>query len=192
MTILNRVRSLVVVNSANNVLALSLDLQSKPKSAQRPFFGGSQKAGWFYLFSNDSTHPGKVLECVVSPLGDSISSCYMGHPVLGSPGELFRTREQLVDELAAKVGLSWDAVGVDDAARGRTLGLNELSTGQLIDMLQERRDGRVIGVTDSHGIDPKAPSNYIGEKQVGRAKFEDGYVLKQQVDGTIVPVPILD
>lgn len=143
-------RDVVVVNGERIVLELSLDLKKLPLSEQRKCFGGSDKVGYFYLFGHKEKFTDTVMECVMSPLGDSVTSLYKAHPIFESPGELIRARSILMHAIAEKVGLSEEAIGIDDAARGRTLGLDELSTGQLIDILAERV-GTIHMNTDSHG-----------------------------------------
>lgn len=138
----------VVVNSQKTALALSLDLKNLPQEKQRAAFAGERSSGYFYLHSMDA-HPGDVMECVVSLEGDAITSVYKGHRIFNSVGELVRARTDLVNAIAEKVGLSVGAIGIEDQSRGRALGLSELATGQLIDLLADRV-GKSIVVTDSH------------------------------------------
>lgn len=147
---LDQFRDVVVANANQILLEISLDLRNKSLEEQRKAFAGEKAHGFFYLHRMDK-HPEFVFECLVSPYGDAISSLYMNHRIFNSPGELMRARAVLCKAVAEKVGLSVEGVGVDDAARGRTLGLSDLSTGQLIDMLAERM-GQSIVTTDSHTI----------------------------------------
>jgi hypothetical protein len=132
------------------VLMLSKELGELGKPEQREFFGGTHNSGWFYLFANESSHPGVIMECVMSPAGDSIVALYKTEPWFASPGELARAREICVRALSEKVGLSIEAMGIEDEARGRTLDPGELSFAQLLDMLNERGEVFSGAVTDSH------------------------------------------
>lgn len=193
MSILDRVKSLVVVNSNKRTLALTIDLRDAGTEAQRARFAGSQKAGYFYLHTNERLHPNHLMECVVSQAGDSITSLYLGHPALETPGELLRTREALIDELAAKYGLSHESVGIDDETRGRVLGLEELSTGQLIDMLSDQLS-LVAPQTDNYGM-AKPGKNIAAPKQeikIGKGNIDDAHVLSVSADGSIVAQRIKD
>lgn len=166
-------KDLVVVNNSERVLALSLALRKLPRAKQRDYFAGSTKAGYFYLFRDDSIDPKVVMECVVSTAGDAISSLYMNHPCNAERNTLVRAREELVVDLARKIGLSIENVGIEDEARGRSLSLGELSTGQLIDLMAERM-GKTIITSDSH--------------VVGSANDTGPAVLTVQPDGSIKAV----
>jgi len=144
-------RDVVVVNHDRLALELSQKLNAIPRNDQRPFFAASQKGGAVYLFADERVSRDTVLECVMSLAGDAITSLYKVNPIFATPGELLKARERLVDALAAKIGLSVEAIGIDDPGRGRALGLEELSTGQLIDLLAERV-GESILTTDSHVV----------------------------------------
>lgn len=145
---LSQYSDVVVVNGAKIALEIALTLKQLPMHVQRSSFAGSAETGHFYMHRLDK-FPDTVFECVASPEGDAITSLYKNHRIFGSAGELMRARRHLIDAIAAKVGLSVESIGVDDPGRGRALGLNELSTGQLIDTLAERM-GQSILVTDSH------------------------------------------
>lgn len=147
--VLDKYRHIVVVNGQNIALEISQELQAKPQQEQRAHFGGHHKIGFFYLFVG-TKHPNKVLETVVSPQGDAITSVYMVDPIFATTGELLRAREQLIKACAESIGLSVEAVGIEDPARGRLLGLEELGTGQLIDLLAGQL-GSTIATTDSVG-----------------------------------------
>lgn len=195
MSQLERMRGLTVMNSNSILLEMSLDLRQKTQEDQRKRFGGSQKAGWFYLHSNDDKRPDTVFECVVSEAGDYVSAIYKGHPTFNSIGEHTRVREALIDELAGKIGLSHDMIGVPDEARGRDLGLNELATGQLIDLLEEQSRGSLItGMVDNHGlghVDTEGTTRRE-EVKVGKGKIDDAHVLVMGKDGKVTPRALKD
>lgn len=142
--VLDMHRDIAAVNSNQIALGLSQILRGKTIAEQRECFGGSYAYGFTWLFRDDAKYPGKVMETVSSPQGDAITSVYMNHRCLASVGELARSRELLIKAVAEKVGLSVESVGVDDAGRGRTLGLAELATAQLIDLLADRMGHTVI------------------------------------------------
>lgn len=147
---LDRLKSVVVLNAQAVALELSLLFKNEPIAKQRSCFAGSADAGYFYLYANDK-HPDTLFECVMSHEGgDAITSTYKGHPIFNSPGELVSARESAINAIAERAGLSVPAVGIEDPARGRSIGLVELSTGQLIDLLAEQFGGKVIMVTESH------------------------------------------
>ena len=152
---INPYLDVVVANSNNRILKLSLKLRSKSSEDQRKAFGGSPLAGYFYLF-RDHEVPDMVYECVPSrELEDAISSLYVNHRIFNSVGTLVAAREHLIKAIAEKVGLSPEAVGIDDPGRGRVLPLKDLSTGQLIDLLAEKM-GKTIMTTDSHVVSSAA------------------------------------
>lgn len=147
--VLESVRDVVVINHDRTALEIAFHLKEQPKEVQRKAFAGTEKSGYFYLHRIDK-FPDTVYECVMSATdGDAISSTYKNHRVFQNVGELIRARELLVEAIAQKVGLSVQGVGVDDPGRGRTLSLNEMATGQLIDMLAERV-GKSVVTTNSH------------------------------------------
>jgi hypothetical protein len=146
---LDAYRDVVVVNGEQKTLDLSLDLKKKSTEEQRNFFAGTPMTGWFYLYGREGDDT--LMECVMSPQGDSITSLYKRHPIFASAGELIRARTTLMAALSDKVGLSIEGIGIEDMARGRTLGLAELSTGQLIDLLAERSGVSLAAKTDSYG-----------------------------------------
>lgn len=146
--VLDQYRDIVVVNASHIILEISLDLKARSLQEQRASFAGSYATGFFYLHRIDK-FPDTVFECIMSPVGDAISSIYKNHRIFSEPAELMRARDHLCRCIAEKVGLSVEGVGIEDKARGRTLGLNELSTGQLVDMLAERM-GQSVLVTNSH------------------------------------------
>lgn len=148
---LNRFRTTVVVDDDVAVLRLSQKLGKMGKSEQRPFFAGSPKSGYFYLFADEKMAPGLIMETVMSAAGDSISTLYStaGCPWFATPGELTRARDQMVTAMCEKVGLSVEAMGIDDAARGRSLGPFELAFAQMIDLMTEETSSSVA-VSDTH------------------------------------------
>lgn len=146
--VLDQYRDIVVVNASHIALEISLDLKARSLQEQRESFAGNFATGFFYLHRIDK-FPDTVFECIVSPSGDAITSLYKNHRIFSAPGEVMRARDRLCHSIATKVGLSIEGVGVEDAARGRTLGLSDLSTGQLVDMLAERM-GQSVLVTNSH------------------------------------------
>lgn len=146
--ILSKYLDLTVVNSSAIAQKMSLQLEAATLEVKQSTYGGNPLVGWFYL-GRSVDHPGMVFECTVTPQ-DSISSVYMEHPMFESRAELMRTREALMNAIAADLGLSVEGVGIDDHARGRTLGLSELATGQLVDMLAQRSIGKQIIVTNNH------------------------------------------
>lgn len=146
--VLQAFSDVVVVNGNHIALEISLDLKNRPQSQQREAFAGDFAAGYLYLHRMDK-FPDMVFECVVSVAGDAISSVYKNHRIFATTGELLKARQLLTSAIASKVGLSANSVGIDDPGRGRTLGLTDLSTGQLIDMLAERMGSSII-VTTSH------------------------------------------
>lgn len=152
--ILDKYRSVVVDNDPKKPLALAMQLRKLPEGAQRDHFAGNLKAGCVYLFADEATVPGRVYECVASlQHGDAIASCYVHHPIFNSVGSLLAAREELINAIATQVGLSPESVGIDDPGRGRTLGLTEVGTGQLIDLLGERM-GFSVAVTGTHVFSP--------------------------------------
>lgn len=149
---LARFRDLVVNNNTKLVLALSLALRKLSENEQRAALGGEFKTGFMYLYRNEQIAPGMVMETIVSPLGDGITSLYVNHQALFNHATLVEARRELVAAISAKIGLSVESIGVDDPGRGRVMGLAELSTGQLIDILAERM-GTTIITTGTHGGD---------------------------------------
>lgn len=152
-------REIVVVNNDRLLLELSVKFQKLPESEQRKAFAGERRYGYFYLVRNDDVASDTVLECVPSlEGGDAITGLYKNHSALATVGEAMKTRKLLIDALAQKVGLSHEAIGVDDKyGRGRTLGVEELSIGQLIDLLSERM-GTSVMKTDNHAIEAPGAS----------------------------------
>lgn len=148
---LTTVRDVVVVNHENMALDLSMRFAKLPKNKQREHFAGSRLGGYFYLFLDPEVSADTFLECVVSTKGDAITSLYKANRIFNSTGQLLAKREELIRAIAAKVGLSPEGVGVDDPGRGRTLGLEELSTGQLIDLLAEKMGATII-TSDTHNV----------------------------------------
>lgn len=149
--VLDKYRTVVVANSDRIVHELSHEFRKRPEPVQRTHFGGSYKTGFTWLIRSESQHIDKAVETVVSPMGDAITSLYIGnHPAFASLGTLMAAREELIAAVADRVGLSVDAVGVEDAGRGRRLGLSELSTGQLIDLLAQRMGSSIV-VPNSRG-----------------------------------------
>lgn len=144
-------RDVVVVNSERKTLELSLQMRKMTQAQQRDHFAGTKMTGWFYLYCPEDSDT--VMECVMSERGDSVTSLYKRHRIFASNGELIRARTELMSALSQKIGLSVDAIGIEDETRGRTLGLGELSTGQLIDLLAERSGLSLAAPTDSYGQD---------------------------------------
>lgn len=149
---LQRFRDVVVDNNSRTVLELSLALRKLEERAQREHFGGTYREGFVYLYRNDALNPNVVMESVVAVQGDAITSLYRNHPIFTNLNSLIDGRRELMQAVAAKIGLSIESIGIDDSTRGRTLGLSELSTGQLIDILAERI-GTTVMVSGSHGGD---------------------------------------
>ena len=144
----------VAVNAQHIVLALSSDFKARNEYERRKAFAGSNRAGYFYLFRSQA-FPEQVFECVISrgDPGESMSSLYMNHRIFSTPGTLLEAREALIRAISEKVGLSPEAIGIDDGARGRSVPLHDLATGQLIDLLAERM-GKSIVVANSHSALP--------------------------------------
>ena len=142
--VLDSVRDLIVVNSNHHALKLSLLMRDGPKEAIHAAYAGSARGGYFYLYRNDAV-PGMVMETVVSPIyKDGITSIYQEHRIFESKAILMRKREDLITELANQIGLSPEAIGIEDEARGRSMSLQDLSTGQLIDMVLDRSRGGIV------------------------------------------------
>lgn len=145
-------RDVVVVNSDRIVLELSHEFRKRPVDQQRKHFGGHYEIGFTWLIRSDAQHTDKVMETVVSAQGDAITSLYVNHRIFATLGTLMQAREVLINAIAERIGLSAGAVGVEDAGRGRRLGLTELSTGQLIDILAERTGSSIV-VPNNRGGD---------------------------------------
>lgn len=158
--VLEKYRHIVVVNGRQVALEISHHLNQLNREQQRAYFGGEYKYGFFYLF-NHPVHHDKMLETVVSPHGDGITSVYLVDPIFASIGELMRARAELCEAIASRIGLSLGAVGVEDwEGRGRMLGLEELGTGQLVDLLAGQM-GSAIVTTSSIGGNADALSNLM-------------------------------
>lgn len=148
---INRFRTTAVVDDDVAVLRLSQKLGKMDKPEQRRFFAGSPKSGYFYLFADEKMAPGLIMETVMSTAGDSISTVYSaaGCPWFATPGELTKAREQMVTAMCEKVGLSAEAIGIEDPVRGRSLGPFELAFAQMIDLMAEETSSSVV-VSDTH------------------------------------------
>ena len=148
---LESVRDLVVVNSNHHALKLSLLMRDGPVGDVKKAYAGNADAGHFYLYRNEAVQ-GMVMETVFSPTHkDGITSVYQEHRIFESGAELLRKRAALIVDLAAEYGLPHESIGIDDAARGRQMALTELSTGQLIDLLQDRARGGIVTMkTDNY------------------------------------------
>lgn len=140
---LHKYRDLVVVNSDKTALEISVAFKNLPEPQQKPHFGGSYASGFTWIIRSEQ-HRDKVMETVVSPKGDAITSVYMNHSIFASLGDLQRARTDLIAAVADRVGLSIESAGVNDEGRGRMLGLAELSTGQLVDLLAERMGSSIV------------------------------------------------
>lgn len=144
-------RSIVVANHDYAAHALALELRKLSLSEQRNHFGGDPKVGYVYLFRKDELYPDLVYECVASASHkDAIVSTYKNCAALNDLASVLRTRAELIAACATKIGMPAESIGIDDEVRGRALGLEELSTGQLVDVLAERL-GKTILRTDSYG-----------------------------------------
>lgn len=154
--VLDSVRDLVVVNSNHHALKLSLLLRDGPVGALSDARGGDQYSGYFLMYRHADV-PGMVMETVFSPTHkDGVTSLYQEHRIFESRAELQRKRTSIIAALASEYGLSAEAVGIDDPARGRSMSLAELSTGQLIDLLQDRARGGIVTMkTDNFAVVPQ-------------------------------------
>jgi len=142
-------RQIVVVNSDRVALELGMKLRDASEESRREAFSGRREAGFFYLYRRDDMHTDSVMEVVVSTDGDAITSVYKNHRAFASGGALIEARMALIKALAEKIGLPPESVGIDDSVRGRALHLQELSTGQLLDLLAEK-EGKTLVRTDSY------------------------------------------
>lgn len=140
---LHKYRDLVVVNSDKIAAEISITLEKLVKSDQKHRLNGCF-ASEFIKVARVEIHPEKVLETIVSPRGDAITSVYLNHSIFASLGDLARARAELIAAIADRVGLSVESAGVNDEGRGRMLGLGELATGQLVDLLAERMGSSIV------------------------------------------------
>lgn len=147
-----RYRDLVVVNGDRIAHEMSYAFRQLSEEQQAQLHVNSATAGNFWLFrpAPDHKHAGMVLEVVYSiEAGDCIQAIYRDNRINASAGELIRARENLIRAIAERRGLSIERCGVDDAGRGRMIGLEEMTTGQLIDMLAEEFNGKSILTLDN-------------------------------------------
>ena len=151
LPVFNSARDLVVVNSNHHALKLSLLLRDGPPEDVKRARASSKEGGHLVLYRNPAV-PEMVLETVMSPeYKDGITSVYREHRIFESGAELLRVRAGLIRELAGQIGLSPEAVGIDDPGRGRSMSLTELSTGQLIDLILDRSRGGIVTMkTDNY------------------------------------------
>jgi hypothetical protein len=186
-------RDVVVDNSDRRMMILTQDLRAQSAARQSAAFAQHADAGGFYLYANPEKLPGVVFECVRGFQGDSISSCYRDHRIFASAGTLIAARAKIIGALAQKIGMPAESIGIDDEARGRALGLHELATGQLLDLLAEK-SGRVLIETDTHSVDGRqhASNPVLGNAEVVQGKIEDAHILVMQKDGTAKPVALRD
>lgn len=191
--ILDKYRDLVVDNIDRHMLTLSQDLRTQSHTRQAAAFAQHQDAGGFYLYANSEKLPGVVFECVRGFANDSISSCYKEHRIFASSGNLIAARAELIQALAYKIGMPAESIGIDDEARGRALGLHELATGQLVDLLSEK-SGRVLVQTDTHAVDGRQHSTnpVLKNAEMVEGKIDDAHVLVMHKDGTAKPVALRD
>lgn len=147
--ILQQYSDIVVINADNLALRMGLKIQDLGITKQKESFGGNKDSGYLYLFDSEE-FPDAIYECIVSTVGgDAVTSLYKPNRIFGSVGELIRARIRLIEAIAASVGIDRHNVSVDDEGRGRALFLEELSTGQLVDMLAGRM-GKSIVVSNSY------------------------------------------
>lgn len=145
---MERYRHMVVVNGERLTHELSFAMRQLSEEAQSRLMARSNKAGAMWLF-RDPAKPGYLLEVVYSlEHGDYVSSVYRDDAVNSSAGDVLRMRENLIDALAERHGLSAELMTVTDEGRGREIGLNEMGTGQLIDLLSEQL-GSSLAVADN-------------------------------------------
>lgn len=194
-TIIERVRNLVVLNNDHALLELSLDLRERDKAFQRSCFGGSHETGWFYLHGNEAKRRGMVFECVAIPGGETVSTLYMAHPIFNSVADLQRTREELCKLLGEKMGMDYRNMGIFDPSRGREVGVEEMATAQLIDLVLDQL--RVAGVgkaeTDSVALTPEQEGKVATVRgDLSREKLEHVDVLTVGEDGRLTTVPALE
>jgi hypothetical protein len=154
--ILNAMRDLVVVNSNQHALRMSIAMRDGPAEERQRAYAGNNEAGHLYMYRTGQL-PGFVMETVFSPTHkDGVTTVYKEHRAFESGAELLRKRDLLIKELSKEFGLSAEAIGIPDQARRRDLSLTELATGQLVDLLQDRtRAGIVMLKTDNYatGVD---------------------------------------
>lgn len=146
----------VVVNSERLATKLSIGLRDVAENVRRDCFAGDNQVGWFYLYRDDDVSADKVLEVVMSKAGDRVVSVYVNHPIFQSRSELMHARRALIKAISKERGLSVESIGVEDPTRGRLLGLDELATGQLIDLLHEQAAAGAL-VTTADGYTPDNP-----------------------------------
>lgn len=152
MNISENFRSVVVVNSQHAVTELGMKMRDAGDNLPNAVkaIGRDKEAGAFFLFAGESRGEKLILEVVLSPDGkDTVSTVYQPHGIFNSPGTLIEARKQLIDEVSKRIGLPAESIGIDDRARGRSVSLNELPTGQLIDLLAEQQCCAVAVASDT-------------------------------------------
>lgn len=98
-------------------------------------YAASMKAGMFYILDH-AKYPGKIVEHVMGLAGDSISGLYEVHPIFASPGTLLTAREDLIEMIESSENAAPGVLKMMDEGRGRPVFLQEMTTSQLIDLVQ--------------------------------------------------------
>jgi hypothetical protein len=104
---------------------------------QQQYWMRDPHIGNVFLYSNNSTCPGKFLEYVEGVQDDSVSTLYQASQIFNEKSVFMKARLDLINEIAAKLMLLPSLVIVFDEGRQRNINLQEAGTAQLIDILAE-------------------------------------------------------
>ena len=90
----------------------------------------------------DTHYPNKVIEVVMGAEESSVTTLFETNPIFFSRAELAKARKDLITEIGVATMSLPSNVAIRDEGRGRDVYLREMSTAQLIDLLEMAKAGK--------------------------------------------------
>ena len=133
--LIEKYRSLVVVDKEGVALQLQTVLQSMSEEEVIGLFAHSSRAGIFLTLKHKSA-PGLVLEFVPDQANETpVITIYQDHPIFQSKQSLIDAREEIIACIDKHFMAIPNIVTVMDGGRNKECFLVELGTAQLLDVL---------------------------------------------------------
>jgi hypothetical protein len=138
--VIQKYGKLVTINDANTTDEMLKRFTELPESRHHDMWIRDSAVGDVGIYLN-SEFDGKVLEVVIGRDETLVSTLFASNPIFSSRKELAEARKHLINEIGAVTMSLPSQIAIKDEGRGREVSLREMSTAQLIDILDMARAG---------------------------------------------------
>lgn len=141
MSIIDESKSLKTVNDAVRTDEMLERMVNEPLGRQRDMWIRDGVVGDVCMYL-DNRYPENMIECVMGGAESSVTTLFLKHPAFASRERVTALRKELITEIGVATMSLPSNIAIRDEGRGRDVYLKEMSTAQLIDILEMAKNGK--------------------------------------------------